>query len=103
MQLQEWQFPFVAMGSACELRLYAAEATEAERVSALAQAEVARLKGEITSLEGRIEDLVGEKARLVKDKSALKASIEETEEALADLAARKAAAEPHLYLRLLGD
>lgn len=44
MSLREYSFPFKAMGSPCELRLYSGSESEAASVSQLAQAEVARLE-----------------------------------------------------------
>lgn len=57
------------------------------------EAEVERLGSEIADLEGRIEVLTSEKAALVKDRTALRASVQEMEQALAELRKRKAAAE----------
>lgn len=43
-EMQEWRFPFSAMGSPCEIRLYATRESGARQVAAAAEAEVRRLE-----------------------------------------------------------
>jgi chemotaxis protein MotB len=70
-----------------------ARVAELEEALRAEEAEVDRLTSEIADQEARIETLTGEKAALVKDRTALRASVKEMEQALAELRKRKAAAE----------
>jgi len=70
-----------------------ARVVDLEEALGAEQASVVRLEAEIAELEARIDLLTGEKAALVKDRTALRASVQEMKEALAELRMRKAAAD----------
>lgn len=73
--LTEWRFPFSAMGSPCELRLYAADEAQGHRVAELGQAEVIRLERRYTryrddSVTARINASAGGEAVAVDEETA---------------------------------
>lgn len=70
-----------------------AKVTSLEEELAAEKNTVADLEKQIASLNRKIEALNGEKAALVSDRSRLRASVEEMEQALNELTARKLSAE----------
>lgn len=77
---------------------------ELEAALAEAQSRLAALESDLTARQGELSRLNAEQASLLKDRSRLKASVEEMESALNDLALRKRAAEQRVaqYQDLLG-